>query len=141
MAITRASTPQEYIDALDEPRKSEIVRIDKLIRETMPDLEPVVMHGILGYGPYHYKYKSGHQGDTCVICLGSKKNYISIHCFGADCFKERLPKADIGVACVRFKRLDDLDQGALKGPVSIGAEGDRDDRGAVKEYRALSIEY
>lgn len=114
MVVTAPQTPQEYINALEEPRKSEILRIDKQIRETMPDLEPVMMHGILGYGPYHYKYRSGHEGDTCVICLGSKKNYISIHCFGADRFKERLPKANIGVACVRFKRLDDLDVEALK---------------------------
>ena len=31
----------------------------------------------------------------------------------ADRFRERLPKADIGKSCVRFKRLADLDETAL----------------------------
>ena len=32
----------------------------------------------------------------------------------AEGYRDRLPKADIGKSCVRFQRLDDLDQEALR---------------------------
>lgn len=34
--------------------------------------------------------------------------------FVAERYRERLPKANIGKSCVRFKRLSDLDQNVLK---------------------------
>jgi len=107
-------TLAEYIAALEEPRKSEIKKLDKLIREVLPDLKPVMAGSILGYGPFRYRYATGREGDTCVVCLGSRKTAISLHVFGADQFKKRLPKADIGVACVRFKKFEDLDEKALR---------------------------
>lgn len=110
----KPSTPKQYIDSLEEPRKSEIKKLDKLIRATLPDLKPVMMGNILGYGPFRYRYATGREGDTCVVCLGSRKASISLHVFGADKFKKKLPKADIGVACVRFKKLEDLDAEVLK---------------------------
>lgn len=49
------------------------------------------------------------------------QQYISLYCCAADDdgyvaeqFKERLPKANIGKSCVRFKRLSDLDEEVLK---------------------------
>ena len=113
-AETKSLTPAQFIATLEEPRKSEIKKIDKLIRQTMPDLKPVLVGNMLGYGPFRYRYKTGREGDMCDICLCSKKNYISLHVFGADKYKKKLPKADIGVACIRFKKLDDLDLEVLK---------------------------
>lgn len=115
------STPKEYIAQLEEPRKTEIQRLDRLIRQTVPKLEPHVMGGMLGYGKIHYKYASGREGDTAHIGVASNANYISIYACAADergyvaeRYKARLPKASIGKSCVRFKRVDDLDLDALK---------------------------
>lgn len=47
-------SPQEYIDGLDEPRRSQIAQIDSLIRETAPQLTPHIRGGVLAYGSYHY---------------------------------------------------------------------------------------
>lgn len=105
-----------YLDTLEEPRRSEIIKLDQLIRQTIPDQKCVLVSRMLGYGPIHYKYASGREGDTFRVSLASQKNYISLYCCGADengyvaeRYKDRLPKASIGKACVRFKRLDDLD--------------------------------
>jgi len=38
-------TPQQYIDELEEPRKSDIARLDALIRETVPELKPYLHSG------------------------------------------------------------------------------------------------
>ncbi len=70
---------------------------------------------IIGYGEYHYKYDSGREGDAPIIGLSSRKRYISLYVnMGvADKHRAKLPKADIGKACVRFKRLEDVDQDVL----------------------------
>ena len=115
------STPAEYIARLDEPRKTEVAALDQLIRKTAPKLEPFISNGMLAYGPWHYKYASGREGDGFHIGVASNKNYISLYvCAGddqgyiAERYKEALPKANIGRGCVRFKRLSDLDQAELK---------------------------
>ena len=116
----KATSPAEYIAALEEPRRSDIARLDKLIRKTAPKLKPTMCAGMLGYGPFHYKYASGREGDTCRISLASNKQYISLYAFAADDkgyvaerFKKQLPRASIGKSCVRFKKLEDLDLDAL----------------------------
>ncbi len=118
---SKAETPAEYISELDEPRKTEIKRIDALIRKWAPKLDPHMRSGMIGYGTYHYKYPSGREGDWFKVGLASNKNYISIYACGvknggyiAEAYKTRLPKASIGKSCIRFKRLDDLDLGVLE---------------------------
>jgi hypothetical protein len=118
---TDVRTRREYISGIEEPRRTEIKRIDRLIRETVPDLKPHIQAGMLAYGPFHYKYKSGRQGDWFRIGLASQKAYISLYACAADergyvaeRYRKRLPKANIGKSCVRFKRLEDLDVEVVK---------------------------
>jgi hypothetical protein len=125
----KVSTPAEYIGKLEEPRKSEVAALDALIRKTAPKLEAFIHSGMLAYGAWHYKYASGREGDWFRIGVASNKNYISLYiCAGddqgyvAERHKEALPKASIGKACVRFKRLSDLDQAALKKLIREGAQ-------------------
>lgn len=114
-------TPREYIASLEEPRKSEIARLDKLIRATVPKLKPHICAGMLAYGPFHYRYATGREGDWFKVGLASNKSYISLYCCAADergyvaeRYKKKLPGASIGKSCVRFKTVDDLDEKALK---------------------------
>ena len=114
------NTPAEYIAAVDDKRRSDIAALDALIRKHAPKLEPVIMGGMLGYGPFHYRYASGREGEACKLSIASNASYISLYCFAADAkgyvaerYVDRLPKASIGKACVRFKKLADLDEKAL----------------------------
>lgn len=116
-----AKTPTQYIAALEEPRKSDIAALHKLIRKLAPKLDPHIRSGMLGYGTYHYKYASGREGEWFRIGLASNKSYISLYCCAADArgyvaerHRDALPKASIGKSCVRFKRLSDLDPKALE---------------------------
>lgn len=115
------ATPAEYIASLEEPRKSEIVALDALIREVCPQLDPHLRAGMLGYGTYQYKYRSGRAGEWCRLALASSKQYISLYACVADengyiaeRYRERLPKASIGKSCVRFKKRADLDEDVLR---------------------------
>ena len=115
-----APTHEAYIAALDEPRRSEIRTLHELIRRAVPQLEPTMAFGILGYGTYHYRYASGREGDSTVVGLASNKRYISLYVAGevdggplAEAFAPRLPKASIGKSCVRVRRAADLDPDVL----------------------------
>lgn len=114
------STPKEYLAKLKEPRKSDVAALDKLIRKAAPKLKPFIHSGMLAYGPYHYKYPTGREGDWFRVGVASNASYISLYVMGAkhgaylaEGYKARLPKAKIGKSCVRFKKLDDLDAEAL----------------------------
>ena len=120
MSITdpsKATMPEEYIEALPEPRRAQVRELHDFIRATVPELEPFMERpGMIGYGSYHYKYESGREGDSCIVGLVSRKNYISVYAMGGDGdryvaqkYKEQLPKADIGKSCIRFKRPEDID--------------------------------
>ena len=88
--------------------------------EPTSGLERVIMDGMLGYGPFDYRYASGLEGDACKLSMASNASYISLYCFAADAkgyvaerYLDRLRKASIGKACVRFKELADPDEKTL----------------------------
>ena len=125
----KVGTPAEYLAKLDEPRKSEVAALHKMIRKLAPKLAPFIHFGMLAYGPWHFKYESGREGDWFRIGLASNKNYISLYIcamdgktYVAEKFKKQLPKANVGKSCVRFKRLSDLDQTALAKLIREGAK-------------------
>ncbi len=118
---TNAETPEEYIAQIDEPRKSQITELYELICESAPTLIPYIQSGMIGFGKYHYKYGSGREGDWFMIGLASQKNYISLYVcavidnkYLAEEYKEKLPKANIGKSCIRFRKIEDIDLAVLE---------------------------
>lgn len=116
-----ARTPTEYIAQVEEKRRPDIRRLHRMIRREAPDLKPTMEFGMLGYGRFHYRYASGREGTWMKIGVANNKQYISLYCCAADArgylaerYRKRLPKASIGKSCVRFKRLDDLDESVLR---------------------------
>ena len=124
-----AGTPEAFIQALDEPRRSQVRELHELIRKTASDLDPYLRSGMLAYGTYRYRYDSGREGEWCRIGLASSKASISLHVLAADdsgylaeAYTDRLPKADIGKSCVRFNRLEDVDVDVLEELIRKGAK-------------------
>ncbi len=114
-APAEIKTPTAYLASLPEPRKAALSVIHKAIRQAVPQLKPLIIYGMLGYGKFHYKYASGREGDTSVIGLASQKNYISLYILAekdgvylAEANKEKLGKVSVGKSCIRFKKLEDL---------------------------------
>lgn len=132
---TAAKTPADYIDLIDEPRKAQINSLHQFILKTVPKLKPFIISGMIGYGKYHFKSKSGREGDWSTVALASQKNYISIYACGvkdgkyvAEAHKKDLPKADIGKSCIRIKKIEDID---LKVLATILKESEQNPMGAV----------
>lgn len=117
---TAAKTPEEYIDLISEPRKSEVKKLHDFIKKIVPNLKPQIMSGMIGYGSYHYKYASGREGEWSIVLLASQKNYISVYVCGvkdgkyvAEQHRKEFPKASIGKSCIRFKKVEDIDLDVL----------------------------
>ena len=114
-------TPTQYLAKLAPERKKEVTALHKMIRKAAPSLKPVIHLGMLGYGPFQYRYASGREGDACTLAIASNASAISFYVLAADesgwvaeRYKKALPKASIGKSCIRFKKTSDLD------PVVIG---------------------
>lgn len=111
------ATPAAYLAALTEPRRTELKALHAAIRQAAPRLKPHMAYSgtMIGYGPYHYKYASGREGDCPIVAISSRVQYISLYVLGcrngqtiAEAAKARLGKVSVGKACIRFKKLADL---------------------------------
>jgi Domain of unknown function (DU1801) len=114
-ASSRIKTPAQYLTSLPAERRSALTALHRAITKAAPRLKPVIVLGMLGYGPYHYVYESGREGDSATVCLASQKNYISLYLMGSEGGvslvqknKARLGKISAGGCCIRFKKLEDL---------------------------------
>ena len=73
---------------------------------------------IIGFGSYHYKYASGHEGDSALIGFSPRKAAISLYVFTGlpehEHLLEGLGKFKMGKACIYIKKLADIDQQQLR---------------------------
>ena len=104
------------IEALPEPRRSDVRRLHDLVRATVPGLEPTIASGMLGYGRYAYRYESGRTGTAPLVAIASRAAGISLYVASADergylpeVYGSRLGRVSCGKSCIRFERVDDLD--------------------------------
>lgn len=122
VAATITITPASYLRELAEPRRRELTALHRLIRAQAPRLKPIGDKNGIGYGPFHYRYASGREGDTFWLGLSSRKRYISLYVmcvtvgekYLAETYKPRLPKAKIGKCCVTFRKLADVDLAVIE---------------------------
>ena len=84
---------------------------------------------IVGYGLYHYKGRSGAEGEWFIVGLAVQKNYLSLYVSGsadgtslAKLYAPRLGKAKAGSANLQFKRAADIDLGVLRELVARARE-------------------
>ena len=73
---------------------------------------------IIGFGKYHYKYDSGHEGDSCLTGFSPRKQNISLYVMlgimdNEDLLK-KLGKHKAAKGCLYIKKLDDVDIAVLE---------------------------
>ncbi len=117
---SKATTPTQYINELEGERKAFIKKMHTFIRKSAPSLRPYMVYGMIGYGSYHYKTKSGLEGDWFVVGLASQKNFVSVYvtmCDGngylPEKYKKKLGKVKTGKSCINIKKPADIDMKVL----------------------------
>lgn len=109
----------EFIEAIDKPAKKEdAYRLLDIFHEET-GLEPVLWgSSIIGYGSYHYKYDSGHEGEAALTGFSPRKAAHSLYLDPGDPEREvllaRLGKHKSGKSCVYINKLADIDEDVLR---------------------------
>lgn len=69
---------------------------------------------IVGFGKYHYKYDSGHEGDAPLIGFSPRKAALSIYVFTGlkehEYLLKDLGKFKMGKACIYANKLADINE-------------------------------
>lgn len=109
MRPTGASVAEFLARVPSKQRREDARRLCAMMQQITG--EPPAMWGtsIIGFGTYHYRYASGHQGDSA----------LAIYLIGE--FEDRhrsvltkLGPHKAGKGCLYIKRLDDVDQDVLR---------------------------
>lgn len=73
---------------------------------------------IIGFGSYHYKYASGHEGDAPIIGFSPRKAAFSLYVYTPlreiDELLEQLGKFKQSKACTYVNKLSDIDLSVLE---------------------------
>jgi hypothetical protein len=111
--------PQALLEAIDDERKREDAeRLLRLMTEVTG--EPPKLWGptMIGFGSFHYRYASGHEGDTMKVGFAPRKSALTLYGLQGHPQSEELltalGKHTLGKGCVYVKRLDDIDIDVLR---------------------------
>lgn len=123
MAELKTKPTEQDVDAfiagLSNPvQKQECTTLRDLLTDVTH--EPAKMWGasIIGFGSYHYTYKSGREGDWMLTGFSPRKNNMTMYVMdGFDAYGDLLEKLGphtTSVGCLYIKRLDQIDLDVLK---------------------------
>ena len=115
-------TPQEYLEALDPERRAVIEPVHDVVQAAMPaGYERTIEFGMLSWVVPLSRFPDTYNGRPLgYVSLAAQKRHCSLYLMGlyADVerelsFRERWTaggrKLDMGKACLRFRRVEDLD--------------------------------
>ncbi|MFO0840361.1 MAG: DUF1801 domain-containing protein [Phycisphaerae bacterium] len=119
-----AATVEQYLAALPPDRRDAIQALRQVILKNLDrDYEEGIQYGMIGYYVPHRVFPAGYHCDPRqplpFANLASQKNHMALYLMCAygdgaekkflqDGFARVGKKLDMGKACIRFKRLDDL---------------------------------
>lgn len=110
---------QSFLDNVaDEGVRDDCQELIKIMKKITG--EPPKMWGpsIVGFGKYHYKYPSGHEGYSCLTGFSPRKQNLSLYVMPG--FAENtdllanLGKHKAAKGCLYIKRLADVNVDVLK---------------------------
>lgn len=119
---------QDFIAEAEPPaRRDEALRLDALFRE-VTGFEPVMWGpSIVGYGRYHYRYASGHEGDFLATGFSPRKAALTVYImpgytdFGH--ILKDLGRHKLGKSCLYISKLSDIDEAVLARLIRAGLDG------------------
>lgn len=102
----------------NEQKRSDSFRLVALMSEWSGFPPKMWGPSIIGFGSYHYKYASGHEGDCPLIGFSPRKAAFSLYVFSPlhNSIKllEGLGKYKMAKACIYVKKLSDINTTVLE---------------------------
>lgn len=109
----------EFIENVDNVKKREdAYQLLDIFTETTGYKAMMWGPSIIGFGTYHYKYESGHEGDAPLVGFSPRKAKISLYFATGDTKREELlqefGKHTSGKACVYINKVNDINVDVLR---------------------------
>ncbi len=110
---------EKFLNAVkDEQERTDCYEILKLMKQVTKEEPKMWGTSIVGFGSYHYKGKSGREGDWMLTGFSPRKQNLTLYLMGGfDTHKDllkKLGKFTTSVGCLYIKKLDDVDKKVLK---------------------------
>ena len=108
-----------FIETIQQPQKRQDAYTLLDLFSATTGYEPKMWGpSVIGFGSYHYRYASGHEGDAPLVGFSPRKRAISIYtAVGSDetdKLRTHLGKHKMGKACLYVNKLSDIDLEVLK---------------------------
>jgi hypothetical protein len=121
------SSVTAYINAIpDEKRRKDCSDLIELIKKQIKFEPKMWGTAIVGFGSYHYKYDSGHEGDAPLVGFASRANaialYLSLNEDQREDLLKKFGKHKTGKGCIHIQKLSDIDTKVLGEMVTRSAE-------------------
>ena len=112
-----------FLEGVADPHRREDAKRVIAMMERHSGHKPAMWGpSIIGFGRYHYKYDSGHEGDMCRIGFSPRAKelvlYVLTQAADQPALLERLGKHRTGKSCLYIKRLADVDESVLEALVA-----------------------
>lgn len=117
----------DFINAVeDSTKRNDSFELVKLMQQ-QTGFEPKMWGtSIIGFGSYHYKYASGHEGDAPLVAFSPRKAAISLYSYLAPEHREELlskfGKHKSGKGCIYIQKIADINIDVLKKMISLSVE-------------------
>ncbi|MCL4299702.1 MAG: DUF1801 domain-containing protein [Anaerolineae bacterium] len=96
-----------------EQKRQDCLALVELMAEITGSEPRMWGNNIVGFGSYHYKYASGHEGDSFLTGFSPRKQNLTVYVMAGfdryDDLMQRLGKYTTGKSCLYVKRLADVD--------------------------------
>jgi hypothetical protein len=102
-----------FLNAIqDEGKRKDCFAIAEMMKDISKHEAKMWGPAIIGFGSYHYKYESGHEGDMCMIGFSPRKQNITLYISGGinnrPELMEKLGKYKTGKGCLHINKLSDV---------------------------------
>ncbi|MCC9066169.1 DUF1801 domain-containing protein [Flavobacterium piscisymbiosum] len=110
----------------DETKRNDAFELIKIMQE-VTHFEPKMWGpSIIGFGSYHYKYASGHEGDAPLVGFSPRKAaislYINVPTENRDELLSKLGKHKASKGCIYVKKIADINIEVLKNMISLSLQ-------------------
>lgn len=117
----------EFIENVDSAKKREdAYKLLDIFTETTGYKAKMWGPSIIGFGSYHYKYETGHEGEAPLVGFSPRKAKHSLYFATGDDRRAELlknfGKHTTGKACVYVNKVDDIDVEVLKALINQSVE-------------------
>jgi hypothetical protein len=124
--VNDASVTKFLNSVADEQKRNDCFEILKMMEHITKEEPKMWGSSIVGFGSYHYKGKSGREGDWMLTGFSPRKQNLTLYLMGGfeahAALLEKLGKFTTSVGCLYIKKLDDVDKKILKELVQASVE-------------------